>query len=391
MQQALKASGALLAHINSERKRKQQTSKIKDLLATDDDSSEDIESGSNDPIWLILTTKRHIIDKTRLKPGKISLPHSLNNTRDRTICLITADPQRQFKDVVAHPAFPTSLSSHITRVVGVTKLKGKFKSFESRRQLLSEHDVFLADDRVVTILPRILGRAFFGGRKRPIPVNLQPLKPRDTAGKRIPFSKDSSIKPTASPAQFAKEIERALSCTQIQLAPSVTTSIHVGLANFTAQQVTENIEAVVKGMVDKFVPKGWRNIRAIHVKGANTMALPIWQTDELWVEAKDVLEPDQAKAAIEAANQKVHKRKIKDIEEGDVGKDSALQKNKRIKDKGMNKEMAERKEKLKQQKQEAREALDMVEPQTTTGKTASEKEEVKVKSKKAKSKSKPMP
>ena len=53
----------------------------------------------------------------------------------------------------------------VSRVVGVEKLKGKFKPFESRRQLMREHGLFLADERVVPLLPTLLGKMFFEAKK----------------------------------------------------------------------------------------------------------------------------------------------------------------------------------------------------------------------------------
>ena len=53
----------------------------------------------------------------------------------------------------------------VSRVVGITKLKGKFKPFEARRLLLKENDLFLADDRVIPLLPPLLGKAFFNAKK----------------------------------------------------------------------------------------------------------------------------------------------------------------------------------------------------------------------------------
>src|SRR5450432_3977788 len=88
---------------------------------------EDNEDGqmNETPIWLNLTTKKHIIDQKRLKPAKIALPHPLSTSATTTICLITADPQRTYKDIVASPAFPAELRSRITRVIGVKKVKAK--------------------------------------------------------------------------------------------------------------------------------------------------------------------------------------------------------------------------------------------------------------------------
>ncbi len=367
--QTLKASTALLKHIKSEAQRKETESSTKNLLAaTDEDSTEDTSAGGDEPIWLTLTTKKHIADKKRLKPGKITVPHSIHSSPSSIICLITADPQRAFKDTIAHPSFPTALSTRITRIIGLKKLQDRYKSFESRRQLLREHDVFLADDRIITRLPQILGKTFYKGSKKPIPVNLEAYKPKDDKGKRQkpPKTEDSKRDMVAQPAQVAREIERTLSTVQVYLSPSATTSVRVGLASFTPQQVAENIEAVVTGLVDKFVTQKWRNVRAVHIKGPNTMALPVWLADELWVDEADVLGEEEAVKAIEAGKQKGTKRKgreeegkaeVKSVTGGDG--DGANRKTKKLRgaeDGEMSQEMVLRREKLRAQKREAREA-----------------------------------
>ena len=86
--------------------------------------------------------------------------HPIVDPRVSSVCLITKDPQREYKDL---------LESHgirfINRVVGIEKLKGKFKPFEARRMLLKENDLFLADERVVPLLPGLLGKKFFEAKK----------------------------------------------------------------------------------------------------------------------------------------------------------------------------------------------------------------------------------
>ena len=164
------------------------------------------------------------------------------------------------------------------------------------------------------MLPNILGKTFYKGPKRPMPVNFEPPKPKDpTTGKRRAKSGSSasaeSPRAVASPAAFAKEIKRAMSSTQIHLSPSPTTAVRVGLASFTPEQVAANVETVVNGMVGKFVTKGWRNVRSIHIKGPNTLALPIWLAEELWVEETDVLEDAEAKRRVELASQKGERKR----------------------------------------------------------------------------------
>lgn len=126
------------------------------------------------------------------------------------------------------------------------------------------------------------------------------------------------------------------------------------MSNFKPEEVAENIEAAVEGMVKKFVPKGWRNIRAIHIKGPNTMALPIWLAEELWQDEEDVLENEEAAKALAIANQKGTKRK------GREGEDVALSNKKQVKkveDSDLGPEMAERRAKLREAKKAAKEEV----------------------------------
>jgi hypothetical protein len=44
----------------------------------------------------------------------------------------------------------------VARVIGVSKLKTKFKQYEAKRVLCSSYDLFLADDRLVGIFFVIL-------------------------------------------------------------------------------------------------------------------------------------------------------------------------------------------------------------------------------------------
>ncbi|PCH02095.1 Ribosomal protein L1 [Penicillium occitanis (nom. inval.)] len=298
--QVLRASSALLRHIKSEQKDQEEASTKKTLIGDDDESDSESFPSTSELVWLVMTTKKHVVDKNRLKPSKISLPHSLNKSSSLNICLITADPQRSVKDIVADPAFPSELSSRITKVIGLTKLRDRYKSFESRRQLLSEHDVFLADDRIIMRLIETLGKIFYQSSKRPIPIRIEQIEKVD--GKRVkkdPKSKQSKEERKASfasPQVVAKEIEKALNCAPVYLAPSTTTSVRIGSTKFTPEQLAENVKAVVNGLTEKFITKGWRNVKAIHVKGTSTMALPIWLADELWLDETDVLEEEEKKA-----------------------------------------------------------------------------------------------
>ncbi|WYZ46020.1 hypothetical protein EsH8_IX_000245 [Colletotrichum jinshuiense] len=366
-EQTLKASKALLAHIKKAAKQKSEESNKKNLLADPDDEEGSI---AQQPIWLTLTTKRHIADTTRLKPGKITLPHPLNTDEESTICLITADPQRAYKNIVASEEFPEALRKRITRVIDLGKLKSKYKQYEAQRKLFAEHDVFLADDRIINRLPKALGKTFYKTTaKRPVPVVLSAKAPRVDGKRAKPQQKTPGTLNAGTPEEIAAEIEKAVGSALVSLTPSTNTAIRIGYAGFTAAQIAANVEAVVKALIEKWVPQKWQNVKSIYIKGQETAALPVWLTDELWLEQKDIVADDseEAKAIKEKANVG-KKRKSLEAAEEEESTPKAKKAKKVTKeaakpapegdDANLNKQIAERKEKLKKQKAKAKAALD---------------------------------
>ncbi|TVY44347.1 putative ribosome biogenesis protein [Lachnellula occidentalis] len=368
-EQTLKASKALLKHMKDTETEASTTEK-KNLL---DEADED---ETTSPIWLTLSTKKHIVDKTRLKPSKIALPHPLNTSTTQTICLITADPQRTYKDIVASPAFPSALAARITKVVGIKKIRAKHAQYETQRKLKAEHDIFLADDRIITSLPKLLGKTIYKGSKRPIPISISAPVPK-TDGKRIKAAKEEK-RDAASAQAIAKEIEKALSGTVVNLSASSSTAVKIGFSNWSAEELAENAQAVADALIEKHVPAKWRGVKGLHIKGERTAALPIWLADELWADEADVITEEKAEQ-VKLANVGKKRKAVAAAVEEEVVAEGTRVKGKKQKllvesnDDKLDKEISERKETLRKQKEEA--AKDVV-------------DEVPKASKKPKSKSK---
>jgi len=214
------------------------------------------------------------------------LPHPLRNPQTTTICLIVKDPQRTYKDLIA--ATP-SLSAVIKRVIGVSKLRTKFKSFESRRLLADSYDLFLADDRVICMLPAMIGKSFYGrSAKVPIPLSV------------------------SSAERLQSEVDSCLKATYLHLNAAASSSLRVGLSTFTPEMVEENVRAVVKRVVEGGkgvgkvgVPGGWKGLRSLHLKSPESAALPLWLAEQLY-ETGDVLrEGEREELAAKEAIKKV--------------------------------------------------------------------------------------
>lgn len=59
----------------------------------------------------------------------------------------------------------SSKINFISRVVGLGKLKTKHKTFEAKRALLKEADLFLVDDRVTVDVGQAIGKMFREAKK----------------------------------------------------------------------------------------------------------------------------------------------------------------------------------------------------------------------------------
>ena len=177
-----------------------------------------------------------------------------------------------------------------------------------------------------------------------------------TEGKRIKRAKGDEKQDAASPEAIAKEIEKALSGTVVHLSPSASTAVKIGYSGWDAQKLAENVEAVAEALIEKHVPQKWRGVKALHIKGESTAALPIWLADELWSEEVDVITEDRAEQ-IRAANVGKKRKAIEGVvveeEEAGEGKKKKQKVLKESNDDKLDQEIALRKEKLKMQKEEA--------------------------------------
>jgi ribosome biogenesis protein UTP30 len=194
-----------------------------------------------------------ISDKISLKPVRMAIPHPFRNaeSEDLSVCIITKDPQRFFKDLIN----PLELTV-VTKIVGISKLRSKFKPFEAKRALCSSFDLFAADTRIIPMLPKIIGKTFFEKKKQPVPVDLSSTSPEDVK----------------------QEIQEAVQATYFFQTGGSSTSITVGKCLQDPAHIAANIEAVIK-QLGKKLPSGLSTIRTIHVKTKDSAALPIYVRD----------------------------------------------------------------------------------------------------------------
>jgi ribosome biogenesis protein UTP30 len=216
------------------------------LDGDDDDQGDGARSNPQDVVWLQVTVKTLNVNAPA-KPIRLPTPHVIY-PHSSSVCLLSADPQREYKDLLVEHQVTS-----VKRVVGVKKLKGKFQPYEARRQLMNDHDVFLADDRIVPMLPKLLGKKWMAERKTPIPVRV---------------SKKNDIK---------SQIRDALAATYFHRNKGTCTSVRIGtLRHLAPAQLAENVAATLPVIVGKHVKGGWSNVLSIDIKTGTSAALPVF-------------------------------------------------------------------------------------------------------------------
>lgn len=226
-QQSCKAITALQSHLKKEGKKDQ-------LLA-------------QEYIFLVLSLKK-IAAKATSKPYRLSIPFPWRSPEDPSlsVCLITKDSLSE-QEKANMPSLPC-----LRYVETVKELANKHKPFEAKRMLCASHDLFLADDRVLPMLPKILGKTFFAKKKHPVPVSFN--------------RKD-----------IKEELESAIKATFLHLNTGPCITIKVGKTCQLVDNIQANIEAVLK-QIDKRLPEGGlTNIRNISVKAGDSISLPIFE------------------------------------------------------------------------------------------------------------------
>lgn len=116
---------------------------------------------------------------------------------------------------------------------------------------MAEADMFLSDDRIVPMLPKLLGSKWLDSRKVPVPIT---LKRTDLKG----------------------ELSRAIAGAYLHPSTGTCVSIIFGyLSSHSAQDMLANLQAVLPVVAARL---DWDDIQALHIKSTTSTSLPIWHS-----------------------------------------------------------------------------------------------------------------
>ncbi|EEB06375.1 U3 snoRNP-associated protein Cic1/Utp30 family protein [Schizosaccharomyces japonicus yFS275] len=258
---------------------------------------EDEDEPSAESVWVQFSTMKFVASSRKLKPYVIPVKHAIFPA-GAEVCLLVKDPQRKFKDLVTE----AGLSKVVTRVIGISKLKAKWKSFEQKRQLRDQYDLFLADERIYAMLPHTLGTTFYKKKKLPIPVDVH----------------------QATAEQLKETVAGVYNSTLFQAAPCNSFMVKCGHTTNTPAELAENLSSIIEYLSAKIMCKNENVLLSIHIKTSHSLALPLWQAENL----AELLAKKQNENKIPAT-----KRKNSDAEEQAESKPAATKKQKQQKTK----------------------------------------------------------
>ncbi|GBG30742.1 Ribosomal L1 domain-containing protein 1 [Hondaea fermentalgiana] len=258
--QVLRAAQALSKHVKLHRKKVREERKKRDLLDDDDEDDgplddKDLEASydSKDIVFVNFALKRAAPGtKLSYKMHKIPIRHPMSKLgSDRDICVFVKDKAE------AEKLFESNPIPGVKKIISLQQVRTQYSRFQARRDLAAMYDSFLADDRIICMLPTALGkRSFYNTSKRPTPINL--------------------VTKGAVAGTLSGRAERSLASAYFSFQGTLT-SVRTALIKMDPEMISDNIMDVIAGSVPR-LPGGWDNLLSIHIKTGNSAALPVYAT-----------------------------------------------------------------------------------------------------------------
>jgi len=182
--------------------------------------------------------------------GKDDADKDNDYLEEADVCLLVSNDHTKtwVKELIER--FPSHLGC-IKKVMTLDSLRTKHKRFDRRRVILESYDVFLADDRILPMLGKALGKSFFKKKNLPVPIKI-------TRKEAFPFT-----------------VQRCLRATYMYLSAGTCVTVKVGTTGMPPRHLAENVQSAVQNTVEK-LPRKWANVSGIFVKTPRSVALPLY-------------------------------------------------------------------------------------------------------------------
>jgi ribosome biogenesis protein UTP30 len=208
----------------------------------------------DDLIYLVVSLAKIPANGGRTKPYKFPLPHPLHldDPLSSEICLIIDDRAKSNLTSAEAKKKIKSEDIPVSKVLKFSKLKTDYKPFQKKRQLCDSYDLFLADRRVIPLLPKLLGKQFFKKKKLPLTVDL-------------------------GHKNWKMQVKSACSSGLLFMGTGTCSVVKVGKSSMEVAEIIENVAAAIAGIIE-LIPKKWSSLRSLHLKFSDSVPLPIFQT-----------------------------------------------------------------------------------------------------------------
>ncbi|KAH3666843.1 hypothetical protein OGAPHI_003292 [Ogataea philodendri] len=222
------------------------------LFDDDDDTS----------LYLQLTSVKFFNKKQGFKPSVVAVPHPVYDLEnDFKVCLIVKDGQISAETLAKIEA---ENIPHLSKIIAAQELKGEYKSYEARRKLHKEYDLFLSDESLITALPKLLGKIFYSTPKLPLPIRLT--------------TKDNVFSVTTLSNQISKMVNSIH-----YVAPmGVNLTLNLGSLHQPLDHICANIQVLAQHFKNQ-------PLKTVQLKLLESPGLPIYVADQIFSE-KDVAE-----------------------------------------------------------------------------------------------------
>ncbi|KAK1698848.1 hypothetical protein QYE76_015545 [Lolium multiflorum] len=252
-----------------------------------------------DDLVVLQLTLRRVPAKPTTKPHLLPLPHPVVAHSAASVCAISDDRAGSASPAAAAILDAArALALPVAEVVPFSAVRTDYRPYESRRRFAASHDLFLADRALLPMLPRLLGKAFYSSKKAPLAVD---------------FTR----------AGWPEQVRKVVNSTFLYLRTGTCSGIKVGRLDMGDEEIVENVMAAVEAAVEK-VPKNWANVRALHLKAVDSVALPIYQAvPELGLKIEVPVQQLEGGEVIDASEEETGKKrkdkKMKALTEGAKG------------------------------------------------------------------------
>lgn len=220
-------------------------------------------------LQIIFTKKNLFTSKKNFKPKLIHIQDKPKNEEQPRIVLFIRDDviDKELLEKIEE----SELNSLIEQIITGSDLKSTYKQYEKRRELYSLNDIFLADDSLITTLPKLLGKVFYDSKKLPIPIKIN--------------------KETFSIKSVINQVNKISSSIVYSLPRSNNLSVNLG-------SIETINESVLKQVIEHFQNE---ELRSIFIKTNQSPALPLYELDTVYTE-DDVKPTDKEEIKAQESN-----------------------------------------------------------------------------------------